>query len=243
MPHRSTLLLLLAACLPTCMPLATPSASRRAFITGVALSASTAPLLLKLPASASTMSTAASSSATSAYIAPTSATSEFYSGMLAGAVQKTVKELALHPLDTAKARLQVAGSRSVVLGELFATPYDGLAPALIAGAPAASAFFAVKDAAKRGLASASLDFGKTETTLLAVLCANLAYWGIKNPSEVLKVRRQAGGVDDTLDAAKGVWQSEGLAGFYSSAGANYAYSAPVDCTKFVLCKSSCERVQ
>ena len=35
---------------------------------------------------------------------PWSAAAEFWSGLLAGAVQKTVKELALHPLDTAKAR-------------------------------------------------------------------------------------------------------------------------------------------
>ena len=58
----------------------------------------------------------------------------------------------------------------------------------------------MKDAVKRGVEGTGL--GKTETTLLAVVCANIGYWGIKNPSEVLKVRRQAGVVgDDTLGAA------------------------------------------
>ena len=163
-----------------------------------------------------------------------SAASEFYSGLLAGAVQKTVKELVLHPLDTAKARLQVAGGRrEMLLGELFRAPYAGLAPALIAGAPAASAFFAVKDAAKRSVSA--FDLGKTETTLFAVVCANIAYWGIKNPSEYLKVRRQAGVAgEDTLAAARELWNADGLGGFYRSYTSNYAYSTPVDVTKFLL---------
>ena len=76
-----------------------------------------------------------------------------------------------------------ARRRRVALAELFAAPYDGLTPALVAGAPAASAFFAVKDAVKRGTAEMAL--GKTETTLLTVVCANVFYWGVKNPSEVL----------------------------------------------------------
>ena len=134
-----------------------------------------------------------------AVTAAPSAGSEFYSGLLAGAVQKTVKELALHPLDTAKARLQVPTGRRALLSELFAAPYAGLTPALVSGAPAASAFFAVKDAVKRGAAGSGL--GKTPITLLSVGAANVAYWGVKNPSEVLKVRRQAGVTNDTLGAA------------------------------------------
>ena len=220
--------ILVAACLRTALLFTPPSVSRRSVLSGAAATVVATPLALaQTPLSASAAAVPAQGVA-----APASAASEFYSGMLAGAVQKTVKELALHPLDTAKARLQVTGGRRAVLRELFATPYDGLLPALLAGAPAASSFFAVKDFTKR--AAAPLNPSKTESTLLAVVCANVAYWGIKNPSEVLKVRRQAGTVDDTLGAAAEVWGSEGLAGFYRSAGPNYAYSTPVDCTKFVL---------
>lgn len=164
-----------------------------------------------------------------------SAAQEFWSGLLAGAVQKTAKELVLHPLDTAKARLQFAGNRRMALKELFQDPYAGLVPAIVSGAPAAATFFAVKDAAKRAVKD--LKLGKTETTLFAVSCANVAYWGIKNPSEVLKVRRQAGVADDTLSAATELWRAEGLGGFYKSVGPNFAYSTPVDCTKFLLYES------
>ena len=175
---------------------------------------------------------AALSAAPLAVAAAPSAGSEFYSGLLAGAVQKTVKELALHPLDTVKARLQVATGRRALLSELFAAPYAGLTPALVSGAPAASAFFAVKDAVKRSAASSGLS--KTPITLLSVGAANVAYWGVKNPSEVLKVRRQAGVTNDTLGAASDLWRNEGLGGFYSSYGSNYAYSTPVDVIKFLL---------
>jgi hypothetical protein len=201
--------------------------SRRAFMLTVPTAVAVPHVARALPSP-----TTGSLTATVAAASPPSAAVEFYSGLLAGAVQKTVKELALHPLDTAKARLQVAGGRRAVLGELFAAPYAGLAPALISGAPAASAFFAVKDATKRAVAP--LELGREPTTLAAVFCANIAYWGIKNPSEVLKVRRQAGTVDDTIAAAREVWGSEGLSGFYRSAPSNFAYSTPVDSLKFIL---------
>lgn len=225
-----TLTLLLLA--PTSHALRGGSVSRRAAIrtamlTPAAIAAAAAATTgAALPAAGATVAVPASA------FAP-SATAEFWSGLLAGAVQKTVKELALHPLDTAKARLQVAGTRRVLMSELLAAPYAGIAPALISGAPSASAFFAVKDAVKRS--STGLNLGKTQTTLLAVACANVGYWGIKNPSEVLKVRRQAGVLgDDTAGAAADIWRSEGLKGFYQSAVPNYAYSTPVDAAKFLL---------
>ena len=42
-----------------------------------------------------------------------------------------------------------------------------------------------------------------------------------------QVRRQAGVTNDTLGAATELWRTEGLGGFYSSYGSNYAYSTPV----------------
>ena len=213
-----------------------PTISRRSVLTALPVAA-LAPSIVT-----ATQNPLLPTTATVATSVAPSAASEFYSGLLAGAVQKTVKELALHPLDTAKARLQFARGRRQVLSELFAAPYAGLAPAVIAGAPAASTFFAIKDATKR--AAASLNLGKTETTLLAVAAANVGYWGVKNPSEVLKVRRQAGVMgDDTLSAAGEIWREEGLIGFYRSAVPNYVYSTPVDTFKFLIYESFKSRAQ
>ena len=114
---------------------------------------------------------------------------EFWSGLLAGAVQKTAKELVLHPLDTAKTRLQLGSSRrALVGGGLFDDAYSGIGPALLSGAPAASLFFAVKD----GIKSRAKGLGKVGATLAAVAGANVCYWVLRNPTEVVKARRQAG---------------------------------------------------
>jgi len=112
--------------------------------------------------------------AASAAVGPSAAV-EFWSGLLAGAVQKTVKEVLLHPLDTAKARMQLPGQRRSLFAELVRTPYAGIGPALVSGAPAASAFFAVKDALRAQCAAAGLN-DKTASTLIAVAGANFAYW-------------------------------------------------------------------
>ena len=94
---------------------------------------------------------------------------ELLSGLLAGAVQKTAKELVLHPLDTVKTRLQIAAPST--RRDLFVDLYSGITPAVasgattnhrtradpatarqcwpramcLPGAPAASVFFAIKD--------------------------------------------------------------------------------------------------
>ena len=156
---------------------------------------------------------------------------EFWSGLLAGAVQKTAKELVLHPLDTAKTRLQLGGSRrALVGGGLFDDAYSGIGPALLSGAPAASLFFAVKD----GIKSRAKGLGKVGATLAAVAGANVCYWVLRNPTEVVKARRQAGIDGDAAAAAAALWARSGPAGFYVGYLGNLAYAYPVDASKFLL---------
>ncbi len=61
-----------------------------------------------------------------------SAERELLSGLLAGAVQKTAKELVLHPLDTIKTRLQIAAPST--RRDLFVDLYSGITPAVASGA-------------------------------------------------------------------------------------------------------------
>lgn len=206
--------------------------SRRALLAAVPAAAVTPYAARAVPPLLPSHAPATVGTSTVAAVAP-SAASEFWSGLLAGAVQKTVKELALHPLDTAKARMQLPGPRRDLFEELFRSPYAGLGPALVSGAPAASTFFAVKDALKSQCLSAGIS-DKITSTLISVAGANIAYWGIKNPAEILKVRRQAGTAGDTLEAAQALWNSEGIRGFYVGSVANFAYAYPVDFTKFML---------
>ena len=149
----------------------------------------------------------------------------------------------LHPLDTIKCRLQIKSSRrSLVDKALYDGLYDGLAPALISGAPAASVFFAVKDAVKQQVKPAGL--GKIPETVIAVAGANVPYWLLRNPTEVIKARRQAGQLTErTGEAVASLWEEKGLGGFYRGYASNYAYAFPVDATKFVIYGSVKEYVK
>ena len=174
----------------------------------------------------------ASSTLPPPHLALTETQSQFASGLLAGAAQKTVKELALHPFDTVKTRLQTDQSRRDALAALFDQPYAGLAPALLTGAPAAALFFAVKDSLKQR--ARVLQWSDSLATLGAVLGANVAYWVVRNPTEVIKTRRQAGVVEDALEAARELWRTRGASGFYTGYVGNCAYAYPVDAGKFLI---------
>ena len=217
--------------------LACTSPTRRNFL-GTAAAAAAASLTLA--ASPASVSAAALPVAPPLSFTPLGSTStlaladdavEFWSGLLAGAVQKTAKELVLHPLDTAKTRLQLGGSRrALVGGGLFDDAYSGIGPALLSGAPAASLFFAVKD----GIKSRAKGLGKVGATLAAVAGANVCYWVLRNPTEVVKARRQAGIDGDAAAAAAALWARSGPAGFYVGYLGNLAYAYPVDASKFLL---------
>ena len=83
-------------------------------------------------------------------------------------------------------------------------------------------FFAVKDAAKQQLGP-SLGAG-TLTTLIAVASANVPYWVVRNPTEVIKARRQAGQVVDARLAAQELWSEVGVGGFYRGYASNISHT-------------------
>ena len=156
---------------------------RRAFAqySGMAPAAALLPLAGPSRAAETTFASPANAASGVVLTSQQTARTEFISGLIAGAAQKTIKEIVLHPLDTVKCRLQVASPsrRSLFEAALYEDAYSGIAPALISGAPAASVFFAVKDAVKQQLTS-SIGSG-TLTTLVAVACANGPYWVVRNP--------------------------------------------------------------
>jgi len=218
------------------LPEAVDAPCRRAFLSYSLSAALAAPLVAAAPrpavAKKAAAAAAAGTSGSGSSVAGTSASIEFVSGLIAGAAQKTVKELALHPFDTVKTRLQVAGgSRSLFEAGLYDNVYSGIGPAVLSGAPAASIFFAVKDATKEVLTK---QLGGTFGNIAAVGAANVPYWLLRNPTEVIKSRRQVGQVEDAKAATSKLWQEQGASGFYRGYVSNFAYAFPVDATKFVI---------
>jgi solute carrier family 25 S-adenosylmethionine transporter 26 len=178
---------------------------------------------------------------------------------VAGSALTFTKSIVKYPLDTATVRLQMPGRSFSLLrpGDLFDGAYRGIAAPLVTNVPAGAVFFAVKDAAKsflREALPAPLPSPILET-VLAVGLAQLPYWLVRNPSEVVKTRQQAGieGFGDGVTAlqaydrvrrdarsrsegkgsgAQSEWSDE-LRAFYVGYWENILYAYPADVVKFV----------
>ena len=153
---------------------------------------------------------------------------ELLSGVAGGAAQRIAKDIVLHPLDTVKTRLQKSGSRGLSRRAL-ADPYAGVLAPLLIGVPAGAVFFGVKDA------TAALCEGLNDEVveLVTVTIANVPYWFVRSPAELVKVRQQ---LTDRglLEAARQIFRDEGWKGFYVGATESYAYALPTDLVKFFV---------
>ena len=188
--------------------------------------------------------------------------SETVSGAISGAALATAKTAVKFPLDTVAVRLQMPNSKYDTiedLARLFNGCYNGVALSLLFNIPGGAVFFAVKDFTKAILKQSTVfeSSPKWVTTSLAVAAAQIPYWLIRNPSEVVKVRQQAGiegyghgvsaldAVQRTLATTKSSTTSktgfgglpDGLNGFYIGYWENIAYAYPADVIKFVAYES------
>jgi len=164
-----------------------------------------------------------------------SSVSELVSGLLAGAISRTCKELLLHPLDTIKSRLQYTKDSRKITPELFEDLYSGILPPIIAGAPAGAVFFGIKDYVKSVAGQTLGENQRQLSTILAVLAAQFPYWAIRSPSELIKTRRQTGlATNGTVDALKTIYEEEGVKGLYTGYQSNILYAFPTDVIKFLV---------
>ena len=175
---------------------------------------------------------------------------ESLSGMVAGASLPVTKTLVKYPLDTATVRLQMPNSPYSIfdLPNLLKGSYTGITVPLVSNIPAGAVFFAVKDAAKEILSSSfSGDLPKWLSTSLAVGFAQIPYWLVRNPSEVVKTRQQAGvtgyaNITNPWEAVARVRQDvlknrtdvPLWEGFYVGYWENIFYAYPADVLKFVI---------
>jgi solute carrier family 25 S-adenosylmethionine transporter 26 len=172
---------------------------------------------------------------------------ESISGFVAGGALAAIKTVVKFPLDTATVRLQMPNSDYSLreIFRLFNGSYNGLTLSLLSNIPGGAIFFAVKDATKASLKNSALSTApKWATTSLAVAAALIPYWLIRNPSEVIKVRQQAGiegygegvsaieAVKSTLNESNGT-VLDGIQEFYTGYGENIIYGFPADVIKFV----------
>jgi solute carrier family 25 (mitochondrial S-adenosylmethionine transporter), member 26 len=160
------------------------------------------------------------------------------------------KTIVKYPLDTATVRLQMPGSDYSVYqpGRLLQGSVRGITTPLLCNIPAGAVFFAVKDSVKELLVTSGAELPRWATTSLAVLAATFPYMLVRNPSEVIKTRQQAGiegygeGVS-ALEAFRRVKQGteatnnsttlDTVGRFYVGYWENVLYTYPADVIKFV----------
>jgi solute carrier family 25 S-adenosylmethionine transporter 26 len=170
------------------------------------------------------------------------AVGEGQSGFISGIAVSLVKQSVLYPVDTVKVRLQTVpiapGEKLWTRAGLFKDLYRGFLVPLLFNAPAGGVFFAGKDFVKSSLGN----LGNIPSTLIAIFVASFPYWIVRQPSEILKVRRQTGkgangGIIESLrDAAQqlDVRTPGTLKDLFQGFGSNLAYTFPADAIKFVV---------
>ena len=193
----------------------------------------------------------------SAILSEPSSFQESLSGFIAGATLAGTKTLVKYPLDTATVRVQMPNSDYSIRDPfaLFNGCYNGISLTLISNIPAGAVFFAVKDAVKTGIKNSGGGGGSSTmpswlSTSLAVAVAQIPYWLLRNPSEVVKVRQQAnvegyGEGVSAIDAIKQTLQSSddddddenNISDFYTGFWENILYAYPADVIKFVAYES------
>ena len=188
----------------------------------------------------------------------TSAKEETISGFVAGAALTLTKTIVKYPMDTATVRLQMPKTKYTIQEpiRLLDDAYVGIAAPLLANVPAGAVFFAVKDAVQASLKSvagsdlvpeaiAALLTHRFVRTCVAVALAQIPYWIVRNPSEVIKTRQQSGLYTEEYLDAKSVQlisstsefnttvAASGWQGWYTGYWENVLYAYPADVLKFV----------
>ena len=146
---------------------------------------------------------------------------------------------------------------------LFQDVFVGIANPLLVNIPGGAVFFAVKDTIQTYLQHDPYTMSKSWATVLAVLVANVPYWILRNPSEVIKTKQQAAAAigdvrvvgapisattttttiaettqvvtnTTTWQAFRMEFQQNGIAGFYVGYWENIVYAVPADVLKFYI---------
>ena len=107
---------------------------------------------------------------------------------------------------------------------------------MLGGIPAGSAFFAFKDYSKSKLRK--LGFTREQATLISVAIANIPYWMIRTPSEVVKTKEQVGSKYEYIETLKQyIKDPKPIINSYNSFSSNYIYALPTDIIKFLAYES------
>ena len=159
---------------------------------------------------------------------------------VAGACAGAVCDVALHPLDTLKTRLQTRDSNPLLNRTTFRSLYNGIGAVLVSSAPASAVFFATYDSIK---SSESFQTFSTSHPTYAPLgfafaagLADIPAALLRVPCEVVKQRSQASLAPSTssLSVLRSLLRTEGWPALFSGLSATLMRDIPFSFVQFPI---------
>jgi len=158
----------------------------------------------------------------------------FLHSLAAGGLAGTSVDLLFYPIDSVKTRLQ--SPQGFINAGGFKGIYRGIGSVVVGSSPGAAVFFSTYDTLKRVLPlPVHLEPVKH---MIAASIGEVAACLIRVPTEVVKTRSQTSSygplATSSFGAARILWKSEGLAGFYRGFGVTIMREIPFTSLQFPL---------
>ncbi|KAJ3755777.1 mitochondrial carrier domain-containing protein [Lentinula raphanica] len=157
----------------------------------------------------------------------------FFDSLIAGGAAGTAVDLLFFPIDTLKTRLQSAQGFARAGG--FKGIYKGIGSVGVGSAPGAAAFFCTYDTLKRTLPFP--DHLSSVNHIVSASMGEIAACLIRVPTEVIKTRMQTSSYGtgfSSFAAARFLWTTDGLKGFYKGFGITVMREIPFTSIQFPL---------
>lgn len=163
-------------------------------------------------------------------------------GALAGGIAGGVTNVALHPIDTVKTKLQTRGAFKVYTGPLDVVVkllksegiggfYKGVSAAFVGSIISSSIYFGTYEMGK-GILSNFPSCPQTLIPPLAAAIGNITSSAVLVPKEVVKQRMQAEAIGSASYVFLGTIRREGIAGLYAGYSAALLRNLPTNIISF-----------
>lgn len=156
----------------------------------------------------------------------------FTLAMIAGACAGTTVDVALHPLDTLRTRLQA--SEGFWNSGGFKGCYRGILSATLGSSPGAAAFFGTYETMKQVIKKASNGNHHWTHDSAASSCGEVAACLVRVPTAVVTQNMQVGRYNSMTEAVTTVMQKEGFLGFYKGYGTTVMREIPFSFIQFPI---------
>jgi len=156
----------------------------------------------------------------------------FTLALVAGACAGTSVDVALHPLDTIRTRLQ--STKGFLASGGFRGVYRGLLSATLGSSPGAAAFFSTYESMKQGLKRIEGGNEQWYHHSTASSCGEVAACLVRVPTAVVTQRMQIGQYNSFVQAVSSTYSSGGVRAFYVGYGTTVMREIPFSFIQFPL---------